>query len=85
LTGTVVRDVAAAAGLENVDAARGERVVCRENVRSTAVAADAQRQHVRVFDQQQRVVDALSAAIFDERALKRERVAVRHESEAANR
>ena len=49
-----------------------KRVGCRENVRAAAVAAHAERQHVRMLEQQQQVVDAPGAPLFDERPLQRE-------------
>ena len=42
-----------------------------------AVAADAERQDVRMLEEQQHVADAAGAAILDERALQRERLGVR--------
>src|SRR5207244_13454582 len=64
---TVIRDVAAAAGLEDVHAARGERIGGGEDVRPTAIAANTERQHMRMLEQQQRVGDAASTALLDER------------------
>ena len=74
LAGTVVGDVAAASGLVHLDAARRQRFGCREDVTAAAVAAHAERQHVRMFDEQQQIADAVRAALFDERALQRERL-----------
>ena len=59
LPGPVVGDVAAAAGLVDLDAARRERIRRREDVRAPAVAAHAERQDVRMLDEQQHVVDAI--------------------------
>jgi hypothetical protein len=84
LTRTVIRDVAAAPRFVNVDAARGQRLAGGENVRSAAVAANAERQHVRMFDEEKKVVDATGAAILDEHTLQRQRVGVRHQPEPAN-
>ena len=81
LAGAVVGDVAAAAGLVHLDAARGQRLGGRENVRSAAVAAHAERQDVRMLDEQQQIADAARAPLLDERALQRQRVGVRHEAE----
>ena len=77
----MVRDVAAAPGLVYLDAARAERVGCRENVRTAAVAPHAKRQHVRMLEQQQQVVDAPRTTVLDERPLQREGVGVWHASE----
>ena len=84
LTGTVIGDVAAASGFVHLDAARGERVGGGEDVRASAVAAHAERHHLRMFEQQQRVGNAAGAAFFDQRALQRERVRVRHAPETPN-
>jgi len=73
----VIGDVAAAAGLVDLDAARGERLRRGENVRAATVAADAERQHMGMFEQQQHLVDAAGPSLLDERALQRERVSVR--------
>jgi hypothetical protein len=50
-------------------------------VRPPAVAADAEREHVRVFDEKQQIAHAPGAPILDEGALKRQRVGVRHETQ----
>src|SRR4051794_7537373 len=84
LTGAVIGDIAAAARLEHVDAAGGQNISRGENVRAAAIAAYAERQHMRVLEQQQRIGDAPGAAIFDERTLKVERLAIRHRSETAD-
>src|SRR5262249_48291177 len=81
LTRTVIGDVAAASRLDDLDAARGQRVSRREHVRAAAIAAHAERQDVRVLDEQQAVVDAIRLAILDERALELERLAARHRPE----
>src|SRR5205823_956952 len=54
---TVIRDIAAASGLVDLDAAGRQRVGRGEDVRSAAVAAHAERQHVRMLDEHQRVDD----------------------------
>ena len=41
---------------------------------ASAVAANAERQDVRMFDEQQRVADPAGAAVLDQRALQRERL-----------
>ena len=82
LAGPVIGDVAAAPGLEHLDAARGQVVVGRENVRPAAVAAHAEREDGRMLDQQQQIADRAGAPLLDERALQRERVGVRHQAEA---
>jgi hypothetical protein len=81
LPGPVIGDIAPATGLVNVDAARGEGVGGRKNVRAAAVAAHAERQDVGMFEEEQRVADSASTAIFDEHTLQSERLGVRHSSE----
>jgi hypothetical protein len=56
------------------DAERRKRFGSGKDVSAAAVAADAERQHVWVFDEQQEVADAIRAAVFHELALDRERV-----------
>src|SRR5262249_18280805 len=84
LSGSVVRDVAAATGLVHVDSTAGQRVVGRENVRSAAVPADAERQDVWMFDEKQEIADAARPTVFPERARHLEPAAVRHQPEASN-
>ena len=54
---------------------------CRQDVRPAAVAADAERQHVRMFEQGADIRRRGPRALLDERTLQRERLGVRHESE----
>ena len=53
LAGTVIRDVAAAAGLEQPDAGRRERLRRREDVRPIVAGLDAERDDGGMFEQQQ--------------------------------
>ena len=69
LSGAVVGDVAAATGFEDLDAARGELLGRRHDVSARRRQLDAERQDVRMLQQQQRVGDAVRAALLDERAL----------------
>ena len=84
LSGAVIGDVAAAAGLDHVDAARGQHFRCRDDVRARFSQLHAERDDMGVFEQQQRVGDALGTAIFDERLLQVERGRVRDDAEAAD-
>ena len=84
LAGAVIGDVAAAAGLVDLDAARVQHLGRREDVRASAVAADTERQHVRMLDEQQQVADAVRSPILDERALDLERVRVRYDAESSD-
>ena len=81
LSGPVISDVAAAAGLVDFDAARRQRVCARQDVRPPAVAAHAQGQDVRMLDEQQRVGNPVCTPILHQRALQGERLAVRHQAE----
>ena len=54
-----------------------QHVVGRENVRAAAVATHAERQHVRMLDEQQHVADLPLAAIVDELLLQGQRLGVR--------
>jgi len=74
----MISNVPAAARLVHFDAARSQRFSGRENVRPSDFAADAERQHVRMLEEQQRVGDSSGAAIFDQRPLQGERIGVRH-------
>jgi hypothetical protein len=68
----------------DLDAARHEVVGRGENVRAAAVAAHAERDDVRMLDEQQQIADAPLAPLLDERPLQRERLAVRQETEASD-
>ena len=82
LSGAVVGDVAAAAVFEHVDAACRERVRRRENVRASAVAAHAERQDVRMLDEEEQIADAPRAPVVHERALQRQRIGIRDQAKA---
>lgn len=84
LSRAVVGDVAAATGFVHLDAARREKVGISEDVRSTAVAANAERQDVRVLDEQELVVNCSRLALVDERALQRQRLGVRDTPQATD-
>ena len=51
---------------------------------AAAVAADAKREHVGMFDEQQEVADTIRAAIFHERTLERQCLRVRHQAQPPN-
>jgi hypothetical protein len=53
-------------------------------VRAAAVAADAERDDVGMLDKQERIGDPARTPIFNERALQRQRLAVRHQSQASH-
>jgi hypothetical protein len=84
LSWTVVGDVAAAAGLVHGDAARRERIGRRQDVGAAPVAADAKREHVRMLDEQQLIVDLILAPLVDKRSLQLERLGVRDLPEPAD-
>ncbi len=77
LPGTVVGDIAAAAGFVDGDASRLEQRGRGEDVRAASVASDAEREHVGVLEQQQLVVNRAGFSLLHERALQRQRVVVR--------
>ena len=76
----VIRHVAAASGLEHVDAERRQSIRRCEDVRA-AVLLDADRQDVGMLQQQQRVGNAIGLALLDQPALQLEPVRVRNEPE----
>src|SRR5262249_59112254 len=76
LSGPVIGDAAAATGLVDRNAARGEHFRARDDMRTPAVAANADRDHVWMFHQEERVADAAGPPLFDERALHLERLVV---------
>jgi hypothetical protein len=65
LSRTVVGDVAAAAGLVDLDTPGRQRVRRRQNMRAAAIAASPKRQHGRVLDEQQQIIDPPSLALGD--------------------
>ena len=56
----------------------------RENVGPPAVAANTERQDMRMFEEEQRIADPPGAPVFDQRSLKRQCVSVRHPPQAAD-
>ena len=84
LPGTVISDIAAAPRLEHFNASCRQYLGCRKDVGAPAVASHAERQNVRVLDQQQRIVDPIGFPVFHQRSLQFERFGVRHSPEPAN-
>jgi hypothetical protein len=84
LSRSVVGDAPAASRFVNLDAAGCQRAGVRQDVRAAAIAFDAERQDVRVFDEKEHVARSPGAAILDERALKLERLAVPYAPETAD-
>ena len=84
LPGTVVGDVAAATGFEDLNPARGKRLRRRQDVRTSAVTAHAQRQHRGMFDQQQLIADGIRATLFNQFTLERQRLGITDHSQPAN-
>jgi hypothetical protein len=80
----VICDVAAASCFVNLDAALGKEIRRRKDMRSPAVAADAERQNVRMLEKNQQIADAARLPIGHERALQRERIGIRDASESAD-
>ena len=64
LSGSVVGDVSAAIDLVNLDTAVGEEFIAGENVGARGVASHGEDR--RVFEQNERVADAVLVARFDE-------------------
>jgi hypothetical protein len=84
LSGPVVGDIAAPPGLEHVNAARRERFCCRQDVRASTVASNAESQDGGMFDKQEGVSDLVRSAFFDEPTLQIECVAIRDDAEPTN-
>jgi hypothetical protein len=82
LTRAVERDVAAAAGLEERDTFRRERVGRLEHVRSVVPCLRAERDDGWMFEEQQLVGNAPLLALLDERVLQIERRLVFDRAEA---
>ena len=76
----VIRHVAAAAGLEHVDAERRQSIGRGQDVR-TAVFLDANGEDVRMLQEQQRIGNAIGLALVDQPALQLEPVRVGNEPE----
>jgi hypothetical protein len=51
---------------------------------AAAVATDAKREHVGMFDEQQQVADTIRAAVFHKRTLERQCLGVRHQAQPSN-
>jgi hypothetical protein len=68
----------------NLDAARGQRRAAGQDVGASAIALDAQRQDVWMFDEQQDVFDASGPPLFDEVPLERQRVCVGNEPQTTD-
>ena len=84
LAGTVVSDVAAAAGLVQFDVARRQDVGGGDQVRARRIDLDTQRDDVGMFEKEEQVRDAPGAALLDEAALHLARRGIRDDAEAAD-
>jgi hypothetical protein len=80
----VVGDVAAAPCFVNLDTARGEEVAAGEDVGASAIAFDAERQDVRMLDEEQDVFDAPGPPLLDEVPLERQGVCIGNEPQATD-
>ena len=67
-----------AAGFEHLDAPRSQRLAGRQDVGPAPVSPDTERQDRRMLDEQEQIVDGPGAPFFDQRALQRQRVGIRH-------
>ena len=79
LAGAVIGDVAAAVDLVERDAARGQKLVRRQDICALGVAA--QREHGRMLEQQKHVADAAFGAQRDQLLLQAQCLAVIHAPE----
>jgi hypothetical protein len=61
---------------EDADVPRGELLVSGQDVRPPAISAHAERQHGRMLDEQQQVLDRARLPLVDEPSLQGERVLV---------
>ncbi len=84
LSRPVIRHVAAASGLEERDAARGERLVRCQHVFAAVSRLRAERDDRRMLKEEQLIRHAAVPAIVHESLLQLERLAVRDEAEAAD-
>ena len=84
LAGTVIRDVAAAPRFMDLDAALVEDVRRGEQVRFRCVQFHAERDDVRMFQQQEKIGHGAGAPLLDQRALQLHGVRVWHHAEPAD-
>src|SRR5262245_31745680 len=82
LTRSMIRDVSATTGLEQLDAEQTALLVINQNVR--LVRAGAERDDVRVLEQEKLIGDFVGTTLFDQALLQVERIAVGDCSEEAN-
>ena len=69
LPGTVIGDIAAAARLVHLDVPRGEQLGRGNQVRSRRIRLDAERNDMRMLEQEKDVGHTPGPPLFDERAL----------------
>ena len=81
LTWTVVGNVAPASGFVHGDVERRQRFGRRQDMRPAAVTANAERQHVRMLDEQEDVSDSAGATFFRQLTLQCQGLCVRHAAE----
>jgi hypothetical protein len=80
----MVCDVATAAGLAHLDAARGQELGRRDQVRPRNLGLDAERDDVRMFEEQEKIGYATGPPFLDERALHLMRDRIRDDAEPPN-
>ena len=84
LSRSVVGDISAAPRLVNLDAAGCQDVGAGPDVRSSAVPLHAERQDMRMLDEQQDVVSPTGPPLLDELTLERQGVGVGNPSQPAH-
>jgi hypothetical protein len=84
LTGTVIGDISAAPRLVDFYPTLRQKLTAGEDVRTPAVAFDAQRQHMRVLHKQQYVVGASRSTLLNQLTLKRQRLGIRNQAGTAD-
>jgi hypothetical protein len=80
----VIRHIAPAAGLVYANTTCGEHVGRRHDVRPPAALPNAERQDMRMLEQEERVRNSVCPALVDERTLQLQRFAIWHPAKPTN-
>jgi hypothetical protein len=84
LSGTMIRNVAAAPRLVDLDAEVGKPFSRGDDVRAAPVALDAQRDDRRMLKEKEEINDASRAPLLDQRPLHGKGISVGNEAKTAN-
>ena len=84
LAGAVIGDISAATSLVDCNPEGGKPLVRRDDIATRDLAANTERDDRRVLEEEKKIGNAVCPALFDELALQRKCLVVRHHAETTD-